>query len=111
MLAQGVGSEQLTEIISTFNDLLTARVIELTVAEMGARQDPPRRALLLDGAGQRRGAPGADPLHPTSDNGLIFETPDGWTPDQARQQLLPFARPAVNEGPRRLRLPAVARAG
>ena len=94
MLAQGVGSEQLTEIISTFNDLLTARVIELTVAEMGLDKTPlaERYCWMALGSEGRL----EQTLSTDQDNGLIFETPDGWTPDQARQQLLPFAR-RVNE--------------
>jgi CBS domain-containing protein len=94
MLAQGVGSEQLTEIISTFNDLLTARVIELTVADMGLDQTPlvGRFCWLALGSEGRY----EQTLSTDQDNGIIFELPDGWTADQAREQLLPFAR-RINE--------------
>jgi CBS domain-containing protein len=94
MLAQGVGSEQLTEIISTFNDLLTTRVIELTAAEMGLPKTPlaDRYCWLALGSEGRL----EQTLSTDQDNGLIFEIPDGWTADQVRERLLPFAR-RVNE--------------
>jgi len=40
MMAQGVAPEQLTQFISTFNDLLTARVIELECAAVCPPGDP-----------------------------------------------------------------------
>jgi len=89
MLAQGVGSEQLTEIISTFNDLLTTRVIELTAAEMGLDRTPVAERccwMALGSEGRYE-----QTLSTDQDNGLIFETPKGWTPDQVRERLLPFA--------------------
>ncbi|MDH4284922.1 MAG: CBS domain-containing protein, partial [Gallionellaceae bacterium] len=40
MMAQGVAPEQLTQFISTFNDLLTVRVIELECAASGLANTP-----------------------------------------------------------------------
>ena len=94
MLAQGVGSEQLTEIISTFNDLLTARVIELTAEATGLARSPLAKRfcwLALGSEGRYE-----QTLSTDQDNGIIFDVPDGWTADQAREQLLPFAR-RINE--------------
>jgi CBS domain-containing protein len=44
MMAQGVAAEQLTQILSTLNDILTQRVIELECGETCAH-DTSRRAL------------------------------------------------------------------
>ncbi len=94
MLAQGVGSEQLTEIISTFNDLLTARVIELTAEATGLASTPLAKRfcwLALGSEGRYE-----QTLSTDQDNGIIFEVPEGWTADKVRERLLPFAR-RINE--------------
>ena len=57
-LIEGVSSEQLTLLISSLNDLLTQRILELEFAAPG----PARNRLLLDRARQR-GAARADALH------------------------------------------------
>jgi len=94
MLAQGVGAEQLMEIISSFNDVLTTRVIELAAAEVGiagSALDGHYCWLALGSEGRLEQTLASD-----QDNGLVFSAPPGWTVEQARTRLLPFAQ-RVNE--------------
>lgn len=91
MLAQGVAAEQLTQIISTLNDLLTQRVIELHLQD-----DPAARAiefcwLALGSEGRLE-----QTLNTDQDNGIVFALGQGQTPDAVRAILVPFAR-RVNE--------------
>jgi CBS domain-containing protein len=91
MLAQGVTPEQLTQLISTLNDLLTQRVIELELA-----RDPAAAAmefcwLALGSEGRLE-----QTLNTDQDNGILFTVPQGQDAEAARQVLLPFAR-RVNE--------------
>ncbi|OGB23390.1 MAG: nucleotidyltransferase [Burkholderiales bacterium RIFCSPLOWO2_02_FULL_57_36] len=88
MLAQGIGAEQLTHFISTLNDLLTLRIIELTQAEF---ELPPVKwcwiALGSEGRFEQT-------FTTDQDNAIMFESADS-DADRARQQFLPFAQ-AVN---------------
>jgi CBS domain-containing protein len=89
MMAQGVAPEQLTQFISTFNDLLTVRVIELECAANGLVNTP-----LLEGlCWMALGSEGRfeQTLKTDQDNALIFTVPKGMTADQVRAQLLPVA--------------------
>ncbi|MEO8331517.1 MAG: DUF294 nucleotidyltransferase-like domain-containing protein [Gallionella sp.] len=89
MMAQGVAPEQLTQFISTFNDLLTVRVIELECAASGLLD-----TLLLKGlCWMALGSEGRfeQTLNTDQDNALIFTVPEGMTADKVRQQLLPVA--------------------
>jgi CBS domain-containing protein len=90
MMAQGVAAEQLTQFISTFNDLLTARVIELecTASGLGATPLTERLCWMALGSEGRF----EQTLSTDQDNALIFTVPDGITADQARVQLLPMAK-------------------
>jgi len=88
LLAQGVGAEMLTHSISTLNDLLTIRVIELTADEL----DPPTVPICwmaLGSEGRLEQTFATD-----QDNGLVFECAPSDV-DRVRDALLPFAR-AVN---------------
>lgn len=85
MLAQGVGAEQLTHFISTLNDLLTLRIIELTLEEF----DLPQVKwcwIALGSEGRFEQTFSTD-----QDNGIIFECQAGQA-EQIRLQLLPFAQ-------------------
>ena len=88
MLAQGIGAEQLTHFISTLNDLLTLRIIELTRAEFDL---PSARwcwiALGSEGRFEQT-------FTTDQDNAIVFESGDE-DAERTRQQFLPFAR-AVN---------------
>jgi CBS domain-containing protein len=89
MLAQGVGAEQLTQIISTLNDLLNQRVIEL---ELLAAQSNPEW-IEIEFCWLALGSEGRfeQTLNTDQDNGIIFAPPLGMTADQARARLLPLA--------------------
>ncbi|MGC2063918.1 MAG: DUF294 nucleotidyltransferase-like domain-containing protein [Thermodesulfovibrionales bacterium] len=86
MLAQGVHAEQLTRIISTLNDHLTCRVLHL---EFG-REDmelPGFCWIALGSEGRFE-----QTFYSDQDNGIIFETPAGKTPDEIRAILVPIAQ-------------------
>jgi CBS domain-containing protein len=90
MMAQGVAAEQLTQFISTFNDLLTARVIELEYAASGVGHiEMCWMALGSEGRFEQT-------LSTDQDNALIFTVPDGMTADGVRELMLPVAR-RINE--------------
>jgi len=90
MLEQGMAAEQLTQFISTFNDLLTARVIELeyTASNLGTTPLAERLCWMALGSEGRF----EQTLNTDQDNALIFSVPDNMTVDQVRAQLLPVAK-------------------
>lgn len=86
MMAQGVAAEQLTQFISTFNDLLTARVVELECIASGLNTEQLCwMALGSEGRFEQT-------LNTDQDNALIFRVPEGKSADQMRAQLLPAAQ-------------------
>lgn len=85
MMAQGVAAEQLTQILSTLNDLLTQRVIEL---ECSAAHDCRYGFCWLAFGSEGRLE---QTLSTDQDNGIIFLVPEGDTADQVRARLLPLA--------------------
>jgi CBS domain-containing protein len=90
MMAQGVAPEQLTQFISTFNDLLTVRVIELECTASGLQGTS-----LLEGiCWMALGSEGRfeQTLKTDQDNAMIFTVPDNMTADQVRAKLLPVAK-------------------
>jgi CBS domain-containing protein len=89
MLERGVGAEPLTQLISSLNDLLTIRVIDL----VHAQHELPAGTLCwlaLGSEGRYEQTISTD-----QDNGLVFDAP-GVPPAKMREALLPFAR-QVNE--------------
>jgi len=89
MLADGAAAEPLTQLISSLNDHLTVRIIELTQQEFVL----PR----VDWCWLSFGSEGRyeQTLSTDQDNGIVFAAPkDGAGP--VREAFLPFAR-AVNE--------------
>jgi CBS domain-containing protein len=86
MMAQGVAAEQLTQFISTFNDQLTARVVELE-CETGGVGDVAFCWIALGSEGRIE-----QTLSTDQDNALIFTVPEGMTSDEVRRRLLPVAR-------------------
>ena len=92
MMAQGVAAEQLTQFISTFNDLLTVRIIELEFAASDLGETADRLCWLALGSEGRF----EQTLSTDQDNALIFTVPEGMTADQVRAQMLPVAR-RINE--------------
>jgi CBS domain-containing protein len=93
MMAQGVAAEQLTQFISTFNDLLTARVVELEYAASGIAAPLAERLCWMALGSEGRFE---QTLSTDQDNALIFTVPDGMTADGVREQMLPVAR-RINE--------------
>jgi len=93
LLAQGVAAEQLTQFISTLNDLLTRRLIELNLRAQGLWPLPEGLAIgwLAFGSEGRQ----EQTFSTDQDNGIIFECPEA---DMAprREQLLSVAR-GVNQ--------------
>jgi CBS domain-containing protein len=89
MMAQGVAAEQLTLFISTLNDLLAARLIELECKASGLLDTPLCEEIcwLVMGSGGRY----EQTLNTDQDNALLFTVPNGMTADQVRAQLLPVA--------------------
>lgn len=89
MLAEGAAAEPLTELISSLNDHLTVRIIELT------RQDfelPRVEWCWLSFGSEGRYE---QTLSTDQDNGLLFDA-GGGDPGMVREAFLPFAR-KVNE--------------
>ena len=98
LLVQGVGAEPLTRTISSLNDALTRRLIEI----VGAGHDLTGLewcwlALGSEGRGEQTFAT-------DQDNALLFAIPEGASADAARARLLPFAQ-EVNAGLDRLGFP------
>jgi len=89
MLAEGVAAEPLTQLISSLNDHLTVRVIELTQHDFAL---PKVEWCWLSFGSEGRYE---QTLSSDQDNGLLFETADG-DAGALREAFLPFAR-VVNE--------------
>lgn len=86
MLAQGVASEQLSQILSTLYDLLTKRIIQL---ECGSPPGCPHPFCWLALGSEGRWE---QTLATDQDNGMIFIPEEGLTADDVRDELLPLAR-------------------
>jgi CBS domain-containing protein len=91
MLAQGVAAEQLTQFISTLNDLLTCRVIELECQSSGEPWCESFCWIALGSEGRLE-----QTLNTDQDNGIIFDVPEGGSADEIRARLLPLAK-RINE--------------
>ncbi len=88
LMAQGVGAEQLTRLISQLNDQLTQRILYLTFADSGL-EDVSWCWLALGSEGRFE-----QTLHTDQDNGLIFTAPDAATAESLRAPMLAAARRA-----------------
>ncbi len=86
MLAQGIAAEQLTQIITTLNDLLTTRIIELELKDCPAR-DIEFCWLALGSEGRFE-----QTLNTDQDNGIIFALKEDEDPAAMREIFLPFAK-------------------
>ena len=91
MMAQGVAAEQITQLISTLNDLLTARIIELECIASDLQLPASCHTgicwLALGSEGRLE-----QTFYTDQDNGIIFNVPSGETADSMRGRLLPVAR-------------------
>ncbi|MCB1886564.1 MAG: CBS domain-containing protein [Rhodocyclaceae bacterium] len=90
LIAQGIGSEQLTQFISALNDALTRRIIELQV-ERHEMHDLRFCWLAFGSEGRHE-----QTLSTDQDNGIIYALPEGADGEAFKQGILNFAR-AVNE--------------
>lgn len=90
LLVQGVGAENLMQLISTLNDLLTHRIIEIALDE----HDVPH----VDWCWIALGSEGRfeQTLSTDQDNGIIFTAHSESEAQALRNRFLPFAR-TVNE--------------
>jgi CBS domain-containing protein len=86
LLAQGLGAEPLAHIIATLNDLLTIRLIEITLAEV--------RLPVVKWCWIALGSEGRleQTLSTDQDNGLIFEAGSAAEAQRLRDAFLPFAK-------------------
>lgn len=87
MLAQGVAAEQLTQIISTLNDLLTSRIIELELRADAAARAVDFCWLALGSEGRLE-----QTLNTDQDNGILFAASESDDLEAIRGVLLPFAK-------------------
>ncbi|MGC2166620.1 MAG: DUF294 nucleotidyltransferase-like domain-containing protein [Gallionella sp.] len=94
MMAQGVAPEQLTQFISTFNDLLTAQVLQLECKSSGIVGTPLHDSMCWIALGSEGRY--EQTLSTDQDNAIIFTVPNGATADQVREKLLPIAK-RINE--------------
>jgi CBS domain-containing protein len=94
MMAQGVAPEQLTQFISAFNDLLTARAVELECKSSGLLGTSLHDGLCWMALGSEGRF--EQTLNTDQDNAIIFDVPQGMTADQVREKLLPVAK-RINE--------------
>lgn len=90
LLAQGIGAQSLTTLISTLNDRLTQRVLDITV-DHHAIGDLAVCWLALGSEGRQEQTIATD-----QDNAIIFTVPAGESASLVRDRLLGFAR-QVNE--------------
>jgi CBS domain-containing protein len=98
LLAQGVAAEPLTRTISSINDAMTRRVLEMTLAAHDVSDlDWCWLALGSEGRGEQT-------LATDQDNALLFVAPATGTVEQARARLTAFGG-AVNDALARLGFP------
>jgi CBS domain-containing protein len=88
MFAEGTAAEPLTELISSLNDHLTARILEITAHDFGLPRVP--WCWLSFGSEGRF----EQTLSTDQDNGIVFAAPAG-DAEELRRAFLPFAN-AVN---------------
>ena len=86
MLAQGMGAEQLTQLVTSYNDLLSARVIELEFAAVDL--EGLRFCWIALGSEGRS----EQTFSTEQDNGIIFTQPESMSLAAAKKKLLPLAK-------------------
>lgn len=106
MMAQGVAAEQIMQFVSTLNDLLTTRVVELECEKSSlAHTELCKTGFLWIALGSEGRY--EQTLNTDQDNGIIFTAHKGVSPDEIREILLPVAR-RVNESLNALSFPLCA---
>ena len=86
MVDQGIGAEQITRFISTLNDMLTARIIDIEFEHVAS--DGVQWCWMAMGSEGRF----EQTLYTDQDNGIIFSHPEGTTAEDTRQRFLPVAQ-------------------
>ncbi len=86
MLIQGVTADQITQIISSLNDQIVCRIIDLELKDIDLSEF--QICWIAFGSEGRF----EQTLTTDQDNGIIFVTPEGITADQVRERILPLAR-------------------
>jgi CBS domain-containing protein len=86
MFVQGVAADQITQIISTFNDQLVKRIIDLET--MGEDLGDVRVCWIIMGSEGRH----EQTVSTDQDNAAIFDHPGHVSPDEARKLILPIAK-------------------
>jgi CBS domain-containing protein len=86
MLVQGVTPDQITQIISTLNDQVVCRTLDLELK--GEKLDGIKVAWISLGSEGRF----EQTFSTDQDNGIIFEAPGGTDPEAVRARLLPIAQ-------------------
>ena len=86
LIAQGIGAEQLTQFISTLNDALTRRIIQLALET--------HDLVGVDFGWMAFGSEGRheQTLSTDQDNGIIWQCPDWENPASIRSRLIEFAK-------------------
>jgi len=85
MMDQGIAPAQVTRLVSTLNDRVTERVVQLELDRAGLPGlDLCWMALGSEGRSEQT-------LCTDQDNGLVFAPPDGVAPEAVRERLLPVA--------------------
>lgn len=86
MLIQGIMADKITLIISNLNDKIISRALEIELKnhDLG---DLKVSWVVFGSEGRFE-----QTLSTDQDNGIIFESPPGVTPDQVRQRLIPIAQ-------------------
>jgi CBS domain-containing protein len=90
LLVQGVGAEMLSQLVSTLNDLVTTRVIELTIDEIEL-PDAPWCWLAFGSEGRLEQTLATD-----QDNGIVFDAEKPGDATLVREAFVPFAH-VVNQ--------------
>lgn len=86
MIIQGVTADQITQLLSSLNDQIACRVMDIELAGADMR-DVKVTWIALGSEGRFEQTITTD-----QDNGIIFEAPDGVSPDEVRSWLLPLAQ-------------------
>ncbi|MCG5529860.1 DUF294 nucleotidyltransferase-like domain-containing protein [Halorhodospira halochloris] len=92
MIAQGVKVGHILQIITLINDHIVEQVIKLCLQDAAEDLSDIRFTWIAFGSEGRR----EQTLRTDQDNGILFEVPEGESPDAIRERLLPVAR-HVNE--------------
>jgi CBS domain-containing protein len=86
MLIQGVTADHITQIISTLNDQIITRTLDLELAKEDLK-DLKVAWIALGSQGRYE-----QTFYTDQDNGIIFEVPDGQDAESVRSRLLPIAQ-------------------